>query len=129
MKVPMITGTNFEESDLAFTSKVMRHNALIGIPLDYLLRSDGVENYNVAWKYREEKLKFCASLRGKSFNDDAKTLYNLLVQYVGTYGTVSNTVSCHTRSKNEKKCYIELKENLKTESYEDKKAWEANAIL
>ena len=48
MKVPMITGTNFEESYLAFTSKVMRHNALIGIPLDYLLRSDGVENYNVA---------------------------------------------------------------------------------
>ena len=34
MKVPMITGTNFEDFDLAFAAAVRRHNSLIEIPLD-----------------------------------------------------------------------------------------------
>ena len=48
IKVPMLTGTNFEESDIDFTAAVRRHNALIGIPLYCLLRTDAVVNYNVA---------------------------------------------------------------------------------
>ena len=37
IKLPTITGTNFEEFDLAFTDAVRIQNDLIGIPLDYLL--------------------------------------------------------------------------------------------
>ena len=59
----MLTGTNFESSDLSFTAAVRSQNALIGIPLDYLLRSDVVNNYNYAWNNRKEKLKFCAGLQ------------------------------------------------------------------
>ena len=44
MKVPMLTGTNAEEFDLAFTAAVRRQNALIVIPLDYLLRTDAIGN-------------------------------------------------------------------------------------
>ena len=46
MKVPMLTGTDFEEFGLAFSAAVRRQNALIGILLDYLLRPDAVGNYD-----------------------------------------------------------------------------------
>ena len=49
MKAPMIIGTRFEEFDLAFTAAVRTHNALNVIPLDYLLRTYRVENYDGAW--------------------------------------------------------------------------------
>ena len=129
MKVPTLTGTNFEEFDLAFTSAVRRQNYLIGITLYYLLRPYVVGNYNAAYNYREEKLKFCANLQGQAFNDDTETLYNLLVQYVSTYETASSTVYRHTRSNTVHKCYLEIQGNLKTEYYEEKKASKANAIL
>ena len=74
LKVPMLTGTNVEEFDLAFTASVRRQNALIGIPLDYLLRTDAIGNYDADWNSREEDLKFCANLQGQAFNDDAETL-------------------------------------------------------
>ena len=48
MKVPMLTGTNVEEFDLSFTAAVRRQNALIGIPLNYLLRTDAIRNYDAA---------------------------------------------------------------------------------
>ena len=47
-KVTTLTGTNFEEIDLAFTSAVRRLNDFIVIPLDYLFRPDVVGNYGVA---------------------------------------------------------------------------------
>ena len=53
MKVPTLTGTNFEEFYLAFTATVSRQNSLIGIPLDYLLMPYAVGNYDAAWNYRE----------------------------------------------------------------------------
>ena len=68
-------------------------------------------------------------MRGQAFNYDSETLYNLLVQYVGTSGTVRNTVFCHNSSKNGRKCYLELKENFKTEAYEETKASNANDII
>ena len=71
----------------------------------------------------------CASLRGQASNDDSETLCNLLVQYFGTSVTGSNTVYRHTRSKNGRKCYLELKLNFKTECYEDTKASKTNDIL
>ena len=97
--------------------------------MDYLLSPDAVENYDAAWNYREEKLKFCFNLRGQAINDYAETLYNLLVQYVGTSGTGINTVSRHTKSKNRRKCYLEIKGNIKTEAYEETKASKANNIV
>ena len=129
MKVPTLTGTNFEEYGLAFTATVRRKNDLIKIPLDYFIGSDAVVNYDAAWNYREEKLKFCANLRGKSFNDGTETLYNILVQYFGTSGTGRNNVSCHTMSKNGHMCYFGLKGHFKTENYEGKKASKGNAII
>ena len=68
-------------------------------------------------------------MRGQAFNYDSETLYNLLVQYVGTSGTVRNTVSLHTRSKNGHKCYLDIKGHFKTETYEETKSSKANAIL
>ena len=79
MKVPTLTGTNFEEFGLAFTNTVRRNNVLIVIPLDYLLRIDAVGNYYAVWNSCEEKLKFCANLRVQAFNDDVETFYNILV--------------------------------------------------
>ena len=38
MEVPTLIGTNFEEFDLYFTATVRIQNALIGTPLDYLIR-------------------------------------------------------------------------------------------
>ena len=69
------------------------------------------------------------TLRGQAFNDDAETLYSLPVQYFGTSGTGSNTVSCNTSSNNGRKFYIELKVIFKTEAYEDTKYSKANDIL
>ena len=34
MKLPTLTGANFEEFDLAFTATARIYNSLIGIPLD-----------------------------------------------------------------------------------------------
>ena len=48
MKVPTLTGINFEEFDLDYTAAVRRQNYLIGIQLDYFLRPDAVGNYDVA---------------------------------------------------------------------------------
>ena len=110
--------TNFEEFYLDFTATVMRQNYFIGIPFYYLLRTDAFVNYNVDWNSHEEKLNFCANLWGQAFNDDAETIYNIVVQYVHTYETGGNTVSCHTKSNNRQTCYIELKLNFKTEAYE-----------
>ena len=93
MKVPTLRGTNVEEFDLSFTATSRINNNSIGIPLDYILRPDAVGNYNMAWNYHDEKLKFCANLRRQDFNDDAETLYNLLVQYIGTSRTGINPVS------------------------------------
>ena len=117
----MLTGKTFEEFDLAYTDVFRRQNALIAIPFDYLLRIDAVGNYDADWNSCEKKLNFCVNLQGKAFNDDAETLYNLLVQYVGTYGTGNNTLSCHTRSKNGRKYYPEIKGHFKTETYEETK--------
>ena len=49
MKLPTLIGTNFEESHLDFTSLFRRQNALIRIPLDYLLRPHAIGNYDAAW--------------------------------------------------------------------------------
>ena len=119
MKVPTLTGMNFEEFDLAFTAAVRKHNALSGIPLYYLLIPDVVENYDATWNSHELKLKFFANLQGQAFNDNAETFKNILVQYDSTYGTGSNTLYRHTRSKNGHKCYLELKGHFKTETYEE----------
>ena len=129
MRVPTLTGTNFEEFDISFKAAVSIQNALIRIPLDCLLSTDTVGNYNAACNYHEEKLKICASLQGQAFNDDAATLYNLLVQYVGKFVTSSNNVSCHTRSKNRCNFYLELKVHIKTGAYEEKKDSKTNAII
>ena len=64
MKVLTLTGTNFEEFDLAFTAAVRRQNDLVGISLDYLLSPDVVGNYNAAWNNHVGKPFFCASLQG-----------------------------------------------------------------
>ena len=53
MKVPMLTGANFKEFDLAFIVTVRRKNALIVILLDYLFRPYEVGNYDAAWNYRK----------------------------------------------------------------------------
>ena len=74
MKVYTLTGTNFEEFDIAFTASVRMQNSLIGIPLYYLLRPDAVINYNADWNKREEKIIFCSSLQEQAFNGDAETL-------------------------------------------------------
>ena len=71
----------------------------------------------------------CANLQGQAFNDDSEILYNLLVQYVGTSVTDSNTVYRHTRSNNSHTYYLELKVNLKTEAYEETKYSKDNAII
>ena len=91
MKLPTLTGTNFEEFDIGFTAAVRRQNAIIGISLDYLLGPDAVGNYNAPWNTSEEKLKSCASLIGQSFNNYSEKLYNLLIQCVSTSRTSSNT--------------------------------------
>ena len=70
MKVPTITGTNFEEFDLAFTAIVRRQNTLIGIPLDYIFRLYAVVNYNAALNNSKEKINFCANLQDQDLNDD-----------------------------------------------------------
>ena len=129
MKLPTLTGTNFEEFDLYCTAAVSILNASIGIPVDYLLRLDPVGNYDAAQNSCEEKLSFCANLQGKSSNYDSETLYNLLVQYFGTSVTGRNTVSRHTRFNNGRKCYLKLKGHFKTEAYEETKAAKSNAIL
>ena len=72
---------------------------------------------------------FCASLQGQAVIDYSETLYNFLVQYVGTSRTGINVVSRHTRLKNGRKCYLELKVHFKTESYEETKASKANNTL
>ena len=74
IKSPTLRGATFEEFDLAFTAAVRRQNSLIGIPLDCILGPDAVGNYNGAWNFREEKIKFCARLRGQAFNDNAETV-------------------------------------------------------
>ena len=48
MKVPTLTGINFEEFDLSFTAADSIQNTLIVIPLDNLFRTDLVGNYNLA---------------------------------------------------------------------------------
>ena len=53
----------------------------------------------------------------------------MLVQYVGKSGTGNKTVSRHTRPKNMRKCYLELKGHLRTESYEETKTSKANYII
>ena len=52
-----------------------------------------------------------------------------MIQYFGKSGTGSNIVSCHTRSNNWRKCYLDLKVYFKTESYEDTNVSKVNAIL
>ena len=114
MKVHMLTGTNCEEFYLAFTAAVRRQNALIGIPFDCLLIPDAVGNYNAAWNYCEKYIICFARFQGQSFNYYSETLYKLLVQYVGTSGTGSNTVLRHTRLKNGRNLYLEINVNFKT---------------
>ena len=65
MKVPTLTGTNFEEFDLAFTATFRRQNALIVILLDYLLRPDAIVNYNAAWNYHEKKIMFLLACKDR----------------------------------------------------------------
>ena len=74
-------------------------------------------------------MKFFANMQGQAFNDDAEILYNILVQYVGISITGSNTVSCHTRSKNGCKCYLDRKGHFNNEAYEETKDSKANAII
>ena len=88
-----------------------------------------VGNYDVVWNSCEEKIIFCANLRRQAFNDDIETLYNVLVQYIGTSGTGSDIVSIHTRSNSGRKCYLEPKINFKTEAYEETKASKVNVII
>ena len=57
MKVPTLTGTNFEYFDLDFTAVVRIQNDLIGIPLDYLIILYAVGNYNEDWNSHEENPK------------------------------------------------------------------------
>ena len=66
---------------------------------------------------------FCDGLQGQAFNDNAETIYDLLVQYVGISGTGSNTVYRYSRSNNQRKCYLDLK------VHEEKKHSKDNAIL
>ena len=129
MKVPTLAGINFEEYDLAFTASVSRNNDLIGNLWDWLLKPDSDGNFNASWNSRKEKIKFCNNLQVQVWNDDKETIYILLVQYVGTSETGINTVSRHTRSKNVRKCNIELRGHFKTEANEDTKASKANTIL
>ena len=129
MEVPKLTPTNWDEFDLAFTAAVRRQNAIIGIPLDYLLRPSDVGNYQGAWATREEKIKNCAVVRGQAFEDDSETLYNLLVQHIGSTGTGSNMVAKYKKVKNGRKAYLELKSHFKTASYEETKASAAQTVL
>ena len=78
MKLPTLIGTNVEEFGLYFLTVFRRQNYLIVIPLDYLLRTDAVKNYNAALNYCEEKIQFCAKLQVQDFNDYAETLHNIV---------------------------------------------------
>ena len=97
--------------------------------MGYLLSPDVAVKYNAAWNTREGDLKFCASLQVQAFNDDIETFYNLLVQFIGTSGSGSNTLYRHTRSNNGRKCYLYPELNFKTKAYEETKASNSNAIL
>ena len=122
MVVPKLSATNFEDFNLAFSGAARRQIGIAGFPLDYLLREDDIGNYAVNWPTREERIKMCIALTGQIFNEDSESLYNLLVQYVGTTGTGSNIITRHKNSKNGRKCYVELKNHFMTASYGERKA-------
>lgn len=122
MVVPKLSATNFEDFNLAFSGAARRQIGIAGIPFDYLLREDDIGNYAVNWPTREERIKMYIALTGQIFNEDSESLYNLLVQYVGTTGAGSNIITRHKNSKNGRKCYVELKNHFMTESYGETKA-------
>ena len=128
MNVPELKSDNFETFELAFAAAVRRQNSMYGsVPLDYLLRDSAVGNYNAVWATREEKLKNCITLAGQSYRDDSETLYNLLVQYVGTdKGPGCNIIARHKRRKDGKACFIELKNHFMTDSHNQTKALAAS---
>ena len=129
MVVPKLTATNFEDFNLAFSGAARRQVGIAGIPLDSLLRENDIGNYNAAWSTREERIKMCISLTGQIFKEDSESLYNLLVQHVGTTGTGSNIITRHKNSKNGRKCYVELKNHFMTESYGETKAQNAEKSI
>ena len=104
MEVPPLKEDNYEDFELAFSAAVRRQDSMHGsISLDYTLRELEHGNYNAPWPTREDKLHNCVEFVGQAFREDNETLYNLLVQYVGTdKGPGSNIVTRHKRSKNGK---------------------------
>ena len=131
MEVPELKSDNFEEFELAFAAAVRRQDSMHGsIPLDYLLRDNATGNYNAAWPTREEKLANCIQFAGLAFRNDNETLYNLLVQHVGTEkGPGCNIIIRYKRTKNGRQCYLELKAHFKTEAHEQTKALKASNTI
>ena len=62
--------------------------------------------------------------------DDTETLYNLLVQYIGTdKGPGTNIITRHKRVKDGRACFLELKQHFNTEAHDQTKALTASNTI
>ena len=96
-----------------------------GVPLDFLPRKEDVGIYDEQWESIEVNLRDWICLYDQEFKKYAESLYNILVQYVGTIDVGGNIIARQNIYNNGRKYHLDLKGNFQTESHEQTKSHNA----
>ena len=129
VEIPTLSSTNFEDVEQKIKSAASRRVGAAGIPLDYILRTDSIGNYDAIWSNRLDKLKHCINLYGDDYTLDNHTLYDMLVGCIKTGSTGHATLTSYKVSKNGRQVLLDLQSMFVTTSTRDNKASTANVTI
>ena len=102
--------TNFQE----VLSRIYGVNK---IPLTYVVRNMAVNNYNVAYASRMERLVACCAFQGEAYREDNQKVWSLLVQHVGDVQEGKAIITRFKTSKNGRATWEHLISHFESDSY------------
>ena len=131
VEVSTLTSTKFENVDVDqnIKSAASRRVGATGIPLDYILRSNVLGNYDAVWNNRLYKLKSCLNLDGDNYTLDNQSLYDRWVICIKTEGTYNTTLTIYKHSKNGRQVYLDLQSMFVTTTKNENKILSANITI
>lgn len=129
VEIPTFSSANFEDIEQKIKSATSRRVGTAGIPLDYILRTDAICNYDAVWSNRLDKLKHCINLYGNEYALDNYTLYDMLVGCIKTGSTGHATLASYKVSKNGRQVLHDIQSMFVTTSTRNNKASTANATI
>ena len=129
VEVSTLTSTKFENVDQNIKSAASRRVGATGIPLDYILRSNVLGNYDAVWNNRLYKLKSCLNLDGDDYTLDNQSLYDRWVICIKTEGTHNTTLTIYKHSKNGRQIYLDLQSMFVTTTKNENKILSANSTI